>query len=383
MSEHALLSASGAHRWMVCTRAPRLEESAEEEPSVYAAEGTLAHQLAEIKIAVELGRLTKRSYNKQYKQIRQDALYTPEMDKATDLHRDLVVERYNAAKSQTKDAVLYLEQKLDYGPWVRQGFGTADTTILGDRTMEIIDFKYGMGIAVSAFENTQMMLYGLGAINQFGVLYDLDTVILTISQPRLDSVSSYEMTVNELLQWGDTIVKPKAELAFRGQGDFVAGEHCRFCKVKATCRARAEENTGLAALEFKDPPLLTDEEVVEVLSTIDELVTWANDVRDYALQQAVQDNKQWPGMKLVEGRGSRKYTDEAAVTEALQAAGIDEGVIFKRSLNPITNLERALGKKEFQAIVGPLVQKAPGKPKLVPEDDRRPALQVSPEEDFQ
>ncbi len=375
MTEHALLSASGAHRWMVCTRAPRLEESVEEDPSVYAAEGTLAHGLAEIKIALELGMLTKRSFNQQVKQIRQDALYTQEMDKATDLHRDLVVERYNAAKAETKDAAIYLEQKLDYSPWVPQGFGTADTTLLGERTMEIIDLKYGMGIAISACENTQMKLYGLGAINQFGVLYDLDTVILTISQPRLDSVSSYEMTVDELLQWGDTVVKPKAELAFRGEGDFLPGEHCRFCKVKATCRARAEENTQLVALDFKDPPLLTDEEVVKVLSTIDQLVTWANDVRDYALQRAVNEDKQWPGMKLVEGRGSRKYTDEGAVTAALQAAGIDDGVIFKRSLNPITNLERALGKKEFQAIVGPLVQKAPGKPKLVVEGDSRPAIE--------
>lgn len=382
MAEHALLSASGAHRWMVCTKAPRLEEYVDEETSVYANEGTLAHNLAELKLALEIGHLTKRKFNKKYKEICSDSLYTEEMDKATDIHRDFCIERFNEAKAVTKDAVIMLEQRLDYSPWVPQGFGTSDTTIIGDKTLEIIDFKYGKGIAVSAYENTQMKLYALGAINQFGFLYDLETIHMTISQPRLDSVSSFETPVDELLTWAEDVVKPKAEMAFKGEGDFIAGDHCRFCKVRATCRARAEENIQLACMDFQKPPLLTDDEVVEVLTSIDELISWAKDVQEYALTMAIDEQKQWPGMKLVEGRGTRKYTDEKAVAQALTAAGYDTDVVYKKSLNTITTLEKEIGKKTFNELLGSFITKTSGKVKLVPEDDKRPEVKASPEADF-
>lgn len=382
MAEHALLSASGAHRWMVCTKSPRLEESLKEDTSVYANEGTLAHNLAELKLAMKTGKITRHRYTKNLKEIRSDPLYTEEMDEATDVHKDFCIERFNEAKAVTKDAVIMLEQRLDYSPWVKRGFGTSDTTIIGDQTLEIIDFKYGKGIAVSAYENTQMKLYALGAINQFGFLYDLEMIHMTICQPRLDNISSFEMTVDDLLQWAESVVRPKAQLAFKGEGDFIAGDHCMFCKVKATCRARAEENTKLARLDFQKPPLLTDDEVVEVLTSIDELVSWAKSVQEYAQIMAVQENKQWPGMKLVQGRGVRKYSDEETVVEALQEAGCEEDVIYKKSLNTISTLEKMFGKKTFDTLLGHLLTKTSGKPKLVSEDDKRSEIKTSPELDF-
>ena len=291
MASHALLSASSAHRWMICTKAPRLEESVEEEQSIYAAEGSLAHSLAEIKTAVEIGKISKQKYLKKLQQIRSDPLYTEEMDKATEIYKEFCIERFNEAKAATKDAVIMLEQRLDYSPWVPDGFGTSDTTIISDKVLEIIDYKHGKGVAVSAYENTQMKLYALGAVNQFGFLYDLETIRMTICQPRLDSISTFEMSVEDLLKWGNEVVKPKAELAFKGEGDFIAGEHCRFCKVKAFCRARAEENMKLACMDFQKPSLLTEEEVVEVLTSIDSLINWAKDVQEYALKQAVEENK--------------------------------------------------------------------------------------------
>lgn len=383
MAKHALLSASGAHRWMVCTKSPRLEESMEEETSFYAEEGTFAHELAELKIAKEAGFISKQKYANRLKKLRQDPLFNKDMEQATEVHKDFCMERFNEARAKTKDAVIMLEQRLDFSPWVPEGFGTSDTTIITDKTLEIIDLKYGKGIAVSAIENPQMKLYALGAINQFGFLYDLETVVMTISQPRLDSISSYEMSVDELLDWAETMVKPKADIAFKGEGDFIAGEHCRFCKVKATCRARAEENLKLACLDFQSPPLLTDEEIVDVLTSIDQLISWAKDVQEYALAMAMDENKHWPGMKLVEGRGSRKYSDENAVAEALAVAGFDSDVIYKKSLNTITTLEKQFGKKVFQELLGSFITKAPGKVKLVSNEDKRPEIKASPEVDFQ
>lgn len=383
MEEHALLSASGAYRWMACTRSPRLEEFIQEESSEDAKRGTLAHNLVELKLAIEIGSLSRQQYAKKLKEIKADPLYTEEMDKFTDLHKDFCMERFNEAKAETKDAVIMLEQRLDYSPWVPQGFGTSDTTIISDMALEIIDFKYGKGIAVSAYENTQMKLYALGAINQLGFLYDLETIHMTISQPRLDSISSFEMSVEDLLTWAEEVVKPKAETAFKGEGEFIAGDHCRFCKVRATCRARTEKRDKLVCMDFQDPPLLTDDEVVEVLTSIDELISWAKDVQEYAMNMAMNENKVWPGMKLVEGRGSRKYTDEEAVAEALKVAGYDSDVIYKKSLNPITVLEKELGKKELSELLGSLITKSPGKIKLVPKEDKRPEIKASPEADFQ
>lgn len=380
---HASLSASGASRWLACPPSVRLSERYEETTSVFAKEGTFMHELSELYLSYELKQITKAQLNKKLKQMKQNEFFNAEIEQAVQTYVDFATEKVNEAKATSKDLLILIEEKVDFSPWVPAAFGTGDIILIyGDR-LEVIDLKGGKGVKVSAVENPQMRLYALGALNNFGVLYDTQKILMTVVQPRLDNISTDEMKVDELLEWAETVVKPKAELAFKGEGDFLAGEHCRFCKVKATCRARAEENLKLACMDFLKPPLLTDDEVVEVLTSIDQLVSWAKDVQEYAFAMAMNENKQWPGMKLVEGRGSRKYSDENAVVEALTAAGYDSDVIYKKSLNTITTLEKELGKKAFQELLGSFITKAPGKVKLVPEEDKRPEIKASPEADFQ
>jgi len=380
---HASLSASGASRWLACTPSVRLGEQYEETTSIFAKEGTFMHELSELYLSYELKQMTKAQLNKKLKQMKQNEFYNSEIEQAVQTYVDVVTEKMNATRARSKDLLILIEERVDFSPWVPDGFGTGDVILISDNILEVIDLKGGKGVKVSVERNPQMRLYALGAIHSFGMLYDIDTVLMTIVQPRLDNISTDEMKVDELLEWAEEVVKPKAELAFSGEGEFVAGEHCRFCKVKATCRARAEENLKLACMDFQKPPLLTDDEVVEVLTSIDQLMSWAKDVQEYAFAMAMDENKQWPGMKLVEGRGSRKYSDEKAVIEALTAAGYDADVIYKKSLNTITNLEKELGKKAFEELLGSLVTKAPGKIKLVPEEDKRPEIKASPEVDFQ
>ena len=380
---HASLSASGASRWLACPPSVRLSEQYEETTSVFAKEGTFMHELSELYLSYELKQMTKAQLNKKLKQMKQNEFYSSEIEQAVQTYRDVITEKMNEAKATSKDPLILIEEKVDFSPWVPAAFGTGDVILIyGDR-LEVIDLKGGKGVKVSAVENPQMRLYALGALNNFGVLYDIQNVLMTIVQPRLDNISTDEMLVDELLEWAEEVVKPKAELAFNGEGDFIAGEHCRFCKVKATCRARAEENLKLACMDFQKPPLLTDDEVVEVLTSIEQLMNWAKDVQEYAFAMAMNENKQWPGMKLVEGRGSRKYSDENAIVEALTTAGYNSDVIYKKSLNTITTLEKELGKKTFHELLGSLITKAPGKVKLVPEDDKRPEVKASPEVDFQ
>lgn len=379
---HARLSASGASRWLACPPSVRLAEQYEDTTSVFAQEGTFMHELSEIYLSYELKQMTKAQMNKKLKKMKQNEFYNSEIEQAVQTYVDVVIERINEAKSSSKDPLILIEEKVDFSPWVPDGFGTGDVILIYDNRLEVIDLKGGKGVKVSAVENPQMRLYALGAINNFGVLYDIDNVAMTIVQPRLDHISTDEMQVDELLDWAETVVKPKAELAYKGLGEFIAGEHCRFCKAKATCRARAEEKLKLACMDFQSPPLLKDDEVVEVLTTIDQLMSWAKDVKEFALAKAMDENKQWPGMKLVEGRGSRKYTDEQAIVEALTDAGYDHDVIYKQSLNTITAMEKALGKKTFQELLGSHITKAPGKVKLVPEEDKRQEINASPEADF-
>lgn len=359
--KHAILSASAAHRWLACTPSARLEEKEPEQVSAYAEEGTEAHATAEalLKEYLETGKIDKTGINYYILS-----------------YVDFVVERINAAKNP----VVLIEQRLDFSPWVPEGFGTGDVVIISDGTLEIIDLKYGKGVPISAENNPQIRLYALGALNLFGYLYDVETVVMTIVQPRLDSITTEEMTAQELLDWAEEYVKPRAKLAWEGAGEFKAGEHCRFCRVRQTCRARAEYNLELARYDFKKPELLEDHEVAEILDRAEELARWAADVQEYALTQAVH-GKKWPGYKLVEGRSVRRITDEAQAVEKLKAAGLAEDDIYKKSLVGVTALEKLLGKKRFNEILGDLVEKPPGKPTLVPENDKRPEIN-SAEADF-
>lgn len=382
MAKHALLSASGAQRWLSCPPSARLEEAVEEQSSEYAREGSFAHELAELYLAQELGLIKKSEFNKRLKELRQNPFYSEELDAYVKIYLDFAIEKINEARARTRDAVVLLEMKLDYSTWVPEGFGTGDLVLVTDDVLEVIDFKYGRGIQIGAEDNPQMRLYALGALSQFGCLYEVNTVRMTIVQPRLDSISTDEMAVEELVDWGEKMVKPIADLAFKGEGEFKAGGHCRFCRVRATCRARAEMNMKLACYDFKEPPLLTDEEIVEVLDAADEYMKWISDLQGYALDQAVNNGKKWPGYKLVEGRSYRRYKDQGKVAEALIAAGYKEDEIYEKVLLGITKMERAVGRKEFNELLAGLIEKPPGKAKLAPESDKRPAVKSTAEIDF-
>jgi hypothetical protein len=258
---------------------------------------------------------------------------------------------------------------------VPDGFGTGDVVIVGDGILHIIDFKYGRGVLVDAAENPQMMLYALGALQQFGNLYDMKQARMTIFQPRRENVSTWLIPISELLTWADSVLKPRAVLAYDGRGDFCPGDWCTFCKAAVKCRARAESKLSLAKYEFALPPLLTDEEIEDILLRVEDLNRWANDVIGYATDAAVNHGKTWRGFKLVESRSNRKFSDEEAVAQTMLAAGYRD--IYRQSMIPLTDMERLMGKEQFGAILGRFVIKPPGKPTLVPVSDRRQAMNSS------
>ncbi|MTI95409.1 MAG: DUF2800 domain-containing protein [Firmicutes bacterium] len=373
--KHALLSASGSARWLACPPSAKLEEQFPDAQSEYAAEGTFAHELAELLLSRAVANTTKPSvYKTKLLALQKHEFYSQEMQDYIQQYVDQVSEIFMAAKVRCCDTVALLEQRLDYSNWVPDGFGTGDVVIIADNTVEIIDLKYGKGVPVSAENNSQMRLYGLGAYAAYSILYDIQTVRMTIIQPRLDNISTEELSVDKLLAWATDYVAPKAKLAASGKGEFVAGDHCRFCKAKATCRARVKANLELAKHEFRKPPLLDVPEIAEILTQAEQLQKWASDIQAYALEQAEKHGVKFPGYKLVEGRSNRKYADEAAVATKLSAEGYTEDQIFQKKLLGITAMEKLLGKKEFGLQLGDLVIKPPGKPTLVPESDGRPEL---------
>lgn len=362
---HALLSASSAHRWLHCPPSAKLTAGVTEAPSEAALQGTAAHALAEHKLRRALKQQSKRPVS-EYED--------DEMDTYTDDYVSYVLEQYEQAKQATPGAVIYIEQRLDFSHVVPGGFGTGDCLIVADGTLHVIDLKYGLGVLVEAEWNPQMMLYSLGALALFDALYDIEQVALTVFQPRRENVSTWTISVTELNKWAEQALKPAAELAANGEGEFCAGTWCQFCRIASTCRARAEAILELARYEFASPAELSPAEVADVLAQIPELTRWASDVQDYALSQALS-GELYEGFKLVAGRSIRKYTDETAVAEAAKAAGYRD--IYKRSLLTITAMEKLMGKKQFSEILGDLVVKPEGKPTLVPVTDKRPELQVS------
>ena len=367
--KHAVLSASSSHRWLNCTPSAMLEKSFENKESEAAAEGTAAHELCEHKLKKALKRRSKRpvsDYN------------TDEMEECSDAYVDFVMEQYEQAKQKCKDPVVLIEQRLDFSAYVPDGFGTGDCLIVADDTLHIVDFKYGLGVLVEAEHNPQMMLYALGALAIYQDLYDIEFVAMTIFQPRRENISTWTISVSELLDWAENELKPKAELAANGEGEYSSGDWCTFCRAKATCRKRAEDNLKMARLEFQDPPLLSDEEVAEILAQLPDLTKWAAEVQEYALEQATKHGKHWTGFKIVRSASRRKYTDEEKVAQTAIKAGYED--IYRSTLIPITEMEKLMGKKNFAEILGDLVHKPPGKLTLAPETDKRPAVDVF--EDF-
>ncbi len=371
MAKHAILSASGASRWMACTPSAVLEQQFENKSSVFAEEGTLAHELGELTLKLNLGEITKRTFNSKFKKIQENKLYSADMPDYVQTYVDTCLERVSEAKATTPDALFKIEQRLDFSEWVPDGFGTGDFVIIADGTMEVCDLKYGKGVPVSANNNKQMMLYALGAIAEFNFLYDIQKVRMTIIQPRLDNISTFEVTTEDLLKWAEDYVRPRAELAIKGKGEFCAGDHCKFCRAKAVCRARAEKNMELAKYDFEEPALLDNNDVAYILSKIDELVNWAGDVKDFALEQALQ-GEEYDGFKVVEGRSNRKYADTEAIVEILRDNNFNDPDIFKPSeLITLTNMEKLVGKKKLTELIGNYIVKPPGKPTLVPITDKR------------
>lgn len=366
MSKHAVLSASGSHRWLNCTPSARLELEFENTTSEAAREGTAAHALCEHKLKKFLKKRSKRpvsDYN------------SDEMEECTDAYAEFVMEQYEAAKKSCKDPVILIEQKLDFSCYVPEGFGTGDCIIISDDKLHIIDFKYGQGILVEAEHNPQMMLYALGALEIYDTLYDIKEVSMTIFQPRRENVSTWTITIEELKDWAEEELKPKAQMAYDGDGEYLPGEWCTFCKAAVKCRARAEEKMKLARMEFKMPPLLTDAEIEEVLTVLPDLTKWANEITAYATEAAIQHGKEWNGFKVVEGRSNRKYRDEVLVAEAAKEHGYTD--IYRQSLIPMTEMQKLMGKSTFEEILGDLIYKPPGKPTLVPNSDKRPAMNVT------
>ncbi|KNF08416.1 hypothetical protein CLPU_7c00440 [Gottschalkia purinilytica] len=366
MSDHAVLSASGAHRWLNCLPSARLELEFVNNESSAAAEGTAAHALCEHKLKKALHMRSKRPvsiYN------------SDEMEEHSDAYVEFVMEQLELAKQSCTDPLILIEQRLDFSCYVPQGFGTGDCIIIADRKLHIIDFKYGMGVLVDAVDNPQMKLYALGTLEIYDSLYDIEEVSMTIFQPRRENVSTWTIRVEDLKAWAEKELKPKAKKAYDGEGEYLPGEWCTFCRAAVKCRARAEEKLKLAQSEFKLPPLLMDSEIEEVLSKLSDLTKWANEIIAYATDAAVNHGKEWHGFKVVEGRSVRKYKDEDAVAEVAKANGYKD--IFRQSLITLTEMERLMGKSKFEKILGDLIYKPPGKPTLVPLSDKRPAMNVS------
>lgn len=360
---HALLSASSSHRWMNCPPSARLCEKYEDKTSDFAMEGTDAHALCEYKLRKLLGIECEDPTDSL-------TYYNAEMDECATGYASFVMECLEETKASCSNPAILIEQKLDFSKYVDEGFGTGDCIIIADGTLQIIDYKHGRGVQVDAERNSQMMLYALGALEMFGFLYNIDTVMMTIYQPRRSNISTYVMSKDDLIDWAENTLKPAAKLAFDGAGDFACGEWCVFCKAKNDCRKRAEHNLALAKYDFKMPPLLTDEEVSIILGKADELASWISDIKDYAYTEAL-NGKHWDGYKLVEGRSVRKYTDEKSVASTVLAAGYDP---YEQKLLGITEMQKMMGKDKFNEVLGDLIHKPPGKPTLVPTSDKRPEL---------
>lgn len=376
---HALLSASGAGRWLNCTPSAKLEdEYGEKKSSVYAEEGTLAHELSELYINKDiLDAINENDFNSRLEHIMSNDLFNEEMLDVIPIYTDYCAEQFAEAQVVDPLAVMEIEQKLDLTEYIPESFGTADCCIAYGNVLEVIDLKYGKGVPVYAEWNKQLMLYGLGALRKYDMVYDITEVRLTIVQPRINNISTWQISVEELRRWAEEELKPKAKLAFEGEGELNAGDWCRFCAVRNQCRKLYDQQLEIAKHEFAKPTLLTDDEIADIVRRAPEFISWINSITEYALVQSVTENKQWPGLKIVEGISRRKWLDdEEAVTNAIFARcpELSEDEIFNMKLKPITAIEKLVGKKRFEELLSDIVVKPQGKPTLVPLEDKRPAM---------
>lgn len=382
--KHALLSASGAARWLNCTPSPRLEEAAkiEDKSSVFAAEGTLAHEFGELSLQLLSKQSIHTILNPQLEKCRAHELYADEMEEQVEKYTDFVMEQFHEANKINGDAVLLIEEKVDLTHYIEEGFGTNDAIVIADGVLDVDDLKYGKGIRVDAEDNPQLKLYGLGALRAYEMLYDIHTVRLNIIQPRLDHISTWEISAEDLFKWGEETVKPRAKQAYAGEGKTCAGTWCKWCKVKAKCRSLAEQNLAIAKHDFADPQLLSDEELLEVYKRISSLTDWADSVGDFVKAEAL-NGKKWEGYKLVEGRANRKWADAKMAMTTLSVQGFRYPQFSEAKLFGIGKIEKLLGKVKFNSLMKPHVIKPQGPPTLVIETDKRPAIGIDQaKEDF-
>ena len=356
---HAILSASGAHRWLNCTPSARIEQKFKDETSVYAEEGTKAHAVAEeaLNHYLTTGEIRVKCEDE-------------EMREAVASYVDICIEKINEARRASIDAKVFVEARLDFSHIVPNGFGTGDLVMISDSHLEVVDLKYGKGVEVSAINNPQMRLYALGLYNSYGWMYGADTIRMTIVQPRINKISTHEVTPKELILWGDK-VKQVAKIAWKGEGELKAGDHCKFCKARRTCRTRTEYMQNLIRNKFKDGNEIEPFEVSEILLNAKKIKNWLTDLEEWALQEALKGTK-WPWMKLVEGRSNRKIRDEQVAVTALSEAGYQSEDLYESKLKGFTKLEKLCGKKELATLLNGNIVKPQGKPTLVSEDDKRP-----------
>lgn len=379
---HALLSASGAKRWINCTPSARLEEEyGEKATSSFAEEGTLAHEMSELFLRHDiLKTIDDVDFNAKFDELINNELFAQDMLDYVAIYTDYCRDQLIAAKTVNCLAFMELEQKLDLTEYVPESFGTGDCLIVNDTTLEVIDLKYGRGVPVYAEWNAQLMLYALGALRKYDTMYDITKVQMTIVQPRLNNISSFEMSVEELINWAETELKPAALKAHAGEGELNAGDWCRFCAVKNRCRKLYEKQMELAKYEFAQPMILTDEEISEIIQKTPNLVEWLNSIITWAHEKAVNDHKQWPGLKLVEGTSRRKWLadeDKVAQTIFVNFPELGPDDIYTEKLITLTEMQRLVGKKRMDTLLKDVVVKAPGKPSLVKEDDPRPAIGIA------
>jgi len=373
--KHALLSASSAERWLNCTPSARLAEDMPDKSTQYTEAGRLAHAIAELKLRKQyLEAMGPRKFTTALNKLKADPHFEPEMLSATDEYMDFINETFLAFPARP---YITAEQQVDFSEYVPEGFGTADCIVIGGGVLHIVDYKNGAGKPVEAERNPQMMLYALGAASRYCLMYDIQTVRMTIVQPHAGGVKTWETSYAELLDWGANTVRPQAEKAYRGEGEQVPGSWCQFCKLKGSCRARGQ-HLALEAFGQKTAPTYSDEEIGGILRRAQGLAAWVKDLEEYALSQVLA-GRAIPGWKAVAGRSVRKFDDMEKAFADIKAAGYEEALLYERRPLTLAAIEKVLGKKAFQDAAGAHVVTPPGAPTLVPDTDRRPALNAAEE----
>lgn len=369
--KHALLSASGSHKWMHCTPSVKLEEKFENKSSVFADEGTLAHELSELKLRLHFNIITQKAFSTESLKIKKNSMYGAEMESFTDEYVNYVVDVYTKLKKTDPNTIISIEERLDFSNIVEHGFGTGDIVIVSNGIIHLIDLKYGKGVPVSAHKNSQLMLYGVGAMNKYDLLFGVESITLHIVQPRLYNFDSFEVSADELIRWSIEDVKPKAELAYSGEGDQHAGEWCKFCRAKSICRKYSELSLDLAKHEFKDPELLEKHELVDAFKKASLIIDWIGSLKEYMLSQALSGEK-YEGLKLVKGKSNRAWTDKTKAIAILESNDYLEDEYMKKSFSSVAAIEKLVGAKKFKNLFADTFGKPEGAPALVESSDPRP-----------